>query len=52
MEKKLSSNVNIDDSDKENMNFPILLVIADDAESPEIISSKIIIFLKSMSFIF
>lgn len=37
---ELSSNVNIDENVNKMIDYPILLIITDDVESPEIISSK------------
>lgn len=44
-ELKYKSNINIDDSSNEMIDFPILLIITADTESPEIVSSMIIVIL-------
>lgn len=39
-ELKYKSNINTDDSNNKMIDFPILLLITDDVESPEIVSSN------------
>lgn len=45
-ELKYNSNINTDDSNNKIIDFPILLLITDDVESPEIVTSNYRKFLK------